>query len=378
MVSARAEESSVLRSEPWAVHVSGEATTIEDHIRLTQATMPLEARQQAVIQVIQGHLDEVRHATTRRGRLGLQGLFDRWWGTSIMRAYQHLHAAKVYLVDLLPSEEINALAPYVVARATAVLNPDDPRRVAAGNIVQLPAGRAKRAGLSRAMRFAYQVSDQHYVQLRSFRNVVFASAMLMVVLMAALVLVVAFHPTMMPLCFTPITPLGTESIPPDGYLQVTVLSICPSGRNQDPTSGDVIVIAGLGLLGGALAAAVALRRVRGTSTPYNVPLALALLKVPTGSFTAVAGIVLLTGGVVPGLTALDSQSQILAYALVLGYAQQIATRFLDDRAQTILSAVPSKDPDAGQPAPAPAAPPPRQRQEPDTTTDEQAPPRSSE
>jgi hypothetical protein len=120
---------------------------------------------------------------------------------------------------------------------------------------------------------------------------------------------------------------------PSQQLQAIERSICPSGEDQGPASEDMIIVAGLGLLGGALAATVAIRKVRGTSTPYNVPIALALLKVPTGSLTAVAGIVLLAGEVVPGLSALDSQPQVLAYALVLGYAQQAATRFLDDRGQ---------------------------------------------
>ena len=49
---------------------------------------------------------------------------------------------------------------------------------------------------------------------------------------------------------------------------------------------------------------------------------------------------------IPGLSELDSQRQILAYALVFGYAQQIATRLLDQRAQGILESVPSKEPEA--------------------------------
>ena len=59
-------------------------------------------------------------------------------------------------------------------------------------------------------------------------------------------------------------------------------------------------------------------------------------------YTAVAGILLLGGGFVPGLSDLDSQRQILAYALVFGYAQQLATQFIDKRAETLLAQVPSK------------------------------------
>jgi hypothetical protein len=121
-----------------------------------------------------------------------------------------------------------------------------------------------------------------------------------------------------------------------------------------------MIVVGLGLLGGALAAAFAIRNVRGSSTPYDIPIALALLKVPSGSLTATAGILLLGGGFVPGLSELDSQRQILAYALVFGYAQQLATRFIDDRAQSLLNSLPSKDPEAKQPVPStqPAPAPP--------------------
>jgi hypothetical protein len=79
--------------------------------------------------------------------------------------------------------------------------------------------------------------------------------------------------------------------------------------------------------------------------------------VPSGSLTAVAGILLLGGGFVPGLSELDTQRQILAYSLLFGYAQQLGTRLIDDRAQAILNSLPSKDPEAKQPQPAPRTAP---------------------
>jgi len=129
----------------------------------------------------------------------------------------------------------------------------------------------------------------------------------------------------------------------------------PTGRTG-PSGGDIVIIARLGLLGGALAAAFAIRTLRGTSTPYDVPIALAALKVPSGALTAVAGLLLLRGQFLPGLSALDTQQQILAYALVLGYAQQLFTRLIDRRAQSILDGVPSKDSEATQPRPLPGRP----------------------
>lgn len=97
-----------------------------------------------------------------------------------------------------------------------------------------------------------------------------------------------------------------------------------------------------GLLGGSLSGAFAIRKLQGTSNPYSVPVALSLLKLPSGALTAIVGILLVRGEFIPGLSQLDNQPQILAYAFVFGVAQQIATRYVDERAQQLLTAVPSK------------------------------------
>jgi hypothetical protein len=46
---------------------------------------------------------------------------------------------------------------------------------------------------------------------------------------------------------------------------------------------------------------------------------------------------------VPGLSALDTSAQILAWALVFGYAQQLFTRFVDRQGQTVLDSVRAAD-----------------------------------
>ena len=89
---------------------------------------------------------------------------------------------------------------------------------------------------------------------------------------------------------------------------------------------------------------------RGTSTPYDVPASLAFLKVPTGALTAIAALIAIRGDFVPGLSSLDSQEQILAYALVFGYAQQLLTGLVDRQGQSILASVPSKDSAGSRPS----------------------------
>ena len=75
----------------------------------------------------------------------------------------------------------------------------------------------------------------------------------------------------------------------------------------------------------------------------NLPVALAVLKLPTGAITAFLGLLLMRGQFVPGLSALDTSAQILAWALVFGYAQQLFTRLVDRQGQTVLDSVRGAD-----------------------------------
>jgi hypothetical protein len=45
------------------------------------------------------------------------------------------------------------------------------------------------------------------------------------------------------------------------------------------------------------------------------------------------------GQFVPGLSALDSSAQILAWAALFGYAQQVFTRLVDQQAHSVLDRV---------------------------------------
>jgi hypothetical protein len=58
-----------------------------------------------------------------------------------------------------------------------------------------------------------------------------------------------------------------------------------------------------------------------------------------GAVTAVLGLLLMRRQFVPGLSALDTSAQILAWALVFGYAQQLFTRLVDQQAHAVLDGV---------------------------------------
>jgi hypothetical protein len=340
--------------EAWAMHISVQADTIEHKMNVAAAALsPLSGRHQKSVDAIAGFLNSARYAARRRHKWLRRGVLDRWSGASIEEAFQSLHQAEVFLVELLPSNDIDFLIPGVVARVDACLGPTDPRRQKIEGLLQFKTDLEKRrAGLQRGLEIAHAASDQQHARVRNFRNILLAAAALISVFMLGLVIVVAHSPSSMPLCFHPSI---TSSLAASGEDNRTV---CPSGedpssrpvrKSRMPDPSDIEIVAGLGLVGGALGATFAIRKLRGSSTPYDVPTALAFLKVPTGALTAVAGILLLGGGFVPGLSELDSQRQILAYALVFGYAQQLATRLIDERVQSLLQSIPSKDPEADQP-----------------------------
>jgi hypothetical protein len=114
---------------------------------------------------------------------------------------------------------------------------------------------------------------------------------------------------------------------------------------------DLLVVELVGLTAAAIAAAAATRRIKGSSERYGIPLALAWLKLPTGAMTAFLGLLLMRGHFVPGLSALDTSAQILAWALVFGYAQQLFTRLVDQQGQSVLDTV--RGADKAQPTPIP-------------------------
>jgi hypothetical protein len=87
--------------------------------------------------------------------------------------------------------------------------------------------------------------------------------------------------------------------------------------------------------------------------------ALSLLKLPSGGLLALVGLLFVRGGFVPGLSQLDSQPQILAYAFLFGSAQQLVTRLIDRQAQDILTKVPSKELTTSKPEPPPPSNRPR-------------------
>ncbi len=339
---------------------------------------------------ISRHLTAAREAATMTGLKPPRRFTAVRNGPRMERALSNLDAAEAHLLNIAPADYVLGQLPCLLRHVQCHLPATDPGRREFERIARCvgvgdpdsPAGRSRteedrgdelrrrrsliddeRGKIVTTVRAAASAALREHVRLRSFRNVVVTTAVLMAVLALAVALTGFFHPTLIPLCFAP-----EES--------GTAVVVCPTAQSdrfrpsQDggPASdgvpvrdidvvvadtanvADLIVVELVGLAAAAIAGAAAIRRIRGSSERYGLPVALAALKLPTGAVTAFLGLLLMRGQFVPGLSALDTSAQILAWALVFGYAQQLFTRLVDQQGQSVLNSVRVPDgPRAGRP-----------------------------
>jgi hypothetical protein len=90
-----------------------------------------------------------------------------------------------------------------------------------------------------------------------------------------------------------------------------------------------------GALGSLVAVIAGLWRLRSSRQPSGLQLAQLALKVPAGALTALFGVLLMQGGIVVQLTAVQAR-QVPAYAILFGFAQEALTRFVDGKAAQLL------------------------------------------
>jgi hypothetical protein len=266
-----------------------------------------------------------------------------WSGSAAREGVcSNIRSAEVLLIQLVSGEEIAGRASEVMALVKDHLDADDPRRVRLAlrlrPIISGDISRSDRDLMARALDAAYSSLDDELARVRSLRNILWAATVLVLIGVVNLALYGWFSPSSLSLCFSP-----------QGGAGDTVTVVCPTAEyhNQpadtDPSrlarATDILTVEIAGLAGAALTVIASLRRIRGTDSPYMLPLASAVLKLPTGALSAFLGLLLIRGAFVPGLSDLDSRAQVLAWAAAFGAAQHLVTRLVDDRAQMTLSEV---------------------------------------
>jgi hypothetical protein len=253
---------------------------------------------------------------------------------------------------MAPLSILRGAMPSLVVTVERHLPSTDRRRIRLEELARSKNGLTEtdREMIVRAVRGATSEARREVSRVRSFRNVLLVTAAMLTVVALAIGFIAARNPAKLPVCFAPdntklVCPTEENALRTTGGNTQTgqepVVAPSEIDRVTAATTSpwDVPLIEMLGLVAAAVAAAAALRGIRGTSTPYALPVALAVLKLPTGALTALLGLLLMRGNFVPGLSALDSSAQILAWAIVFGYAQQLLTRLVDQQAHTVLENV---------------------------------------
>ncbi|MFJ8199826.1 hypothetical protein [Streptomyces sp. NPDC096152] len=271
---------------------------------------------------IETHLNAARQAADRK-----KNLWAIITGADIDRAFANIHRAETKLIRLTPEGELGELGPFVLANARQHLGGEDPRR--ARLEAQL---RSNGHRLTEDMRelaittllAAQMAEEKERAKARSFRNILLASVMATAVI-AGLFIFWGF--------FSPSTIVSNICFKPDPAKP----QICPIGNSA--TGQDMLMVMAFGSAAAAFAAAVSLKGIQGTSTPYSVPLMLVLLRIPVGALAALMGLVLIHGGFVPGLSNLDSGPQIIAWAILFGILQESVTRLVDRQGKDVLNNV---------------------------------------
>ncbi|GAA4727358.1 hypothetical protein GCM10025782_27440 [Pedococcus ginsenosidimutans] len=345
VAGAHGRESTAPRRRIWVQQVAVETNRLKMRVDAARARGDLTEPQETVALGVDGFIERARAAAFRDDPI--PGRLANWWrGTLVEAAYRNMHSARSALFDLYTEAELRAEIPMVVARANSTLHRDDPRLATVAELSALPPSRL-RPRMRRLVGDSYERLDLEHGQLRSFRNIVLMAAAFLLCCVAVTIGFICAHPSWIPLCFDSTADLVS----------------CPSRMTAGATPSwpDVLVVTGMGGLGGAFAATLSIRNLKGTSTPYDVPVALAVLKVPMGALTAILGLVAIKGGFAPGLSNLDNQGQVLAYALLFGFSQQALSRLLDKRASDLLEGLPGGEavtPLPGAKGVAPAGPPP--------------------
>jgi hypothetical protein len=239
-----------------------------------------------------------------------------WSGVDVERAWVNIHAAEVALILLSDPVKVKAKISNILADASQVLQPGDERFTTLTNFKDKSGVLTDedKESIAQTVRTIYARLTNDYIRIRSFRNILFSATFVLTLMAIGVGILGALRPE---------------------------ISMWATAHGPSPTGLDLWLAEILGVFGAGLTGSVAIRRMQGSSTPYRIPMASLLLKLPTGALTAAVGLMLIRAAYNGSIIAPPSTTQLVAYALIFGAAQQTITSLIDTQAQKVLKAIPS-------------------------------------
>ncbi|GGR31992.1 hypothetical protein GCM10010219_40980 [Streptomyces netropsis] len=162
-----------------------------------------------------------------------------------------------------------------------------------------------------AMAIARQAHLRENLRVRSFMYIVYGVSIALAVTVVLVAVFGSLWPNTATLCFQPegigvVCPTASDTSDQSRETRGDVDELYAKVASR----WDYLVVEFIGLVAAAFAAVASTAANPGHLTSHNVPVAVALLKLPTGALTALLGLLLMRGECVPGLRALDSSAQV--------------------------------------------------------------------
>lgn len=266
-----------------------------------------------------------------RMRHPLTALKRFYSGSDVEQAWRALHRVQAALYTMYLPEELTPQAEHVEA-IIAELPEQAALLKAATKLASEIDGEAKGRSTPATkpgtmLRGIYEratdVSDNLQREARGLRNALLVASFVTFILLLALGLAHAIDKSIIELC-APKTSSTNTACPIDGR----------------PHHFDVFAVELAGMLGGLLSIIIPLATGERIKTPYRVFNQQLLFKLLAAAASAVGGVLLIESGVIETIK-LDSTTAILGYAVVLGFAQQIATGAIDRTADSLAKQTPT-------------------------------------
>ncbi|MEU3611197.1 hypothetical protein ABZ725_02615 [Streptomyces sp. NPDC006872] len=327
----------VHQNSSWAQRTTAHVADLQGQLnRLKRHAAAGDGLDTWYVKKAEAHLRAAREALVRRR------FWHRFSGRATDRALANIHEAEVVIVRLVPEAALSGRLLPVLVQARLHLDPKDVRLQRLEQLYSRPrdtqVAETERELLAQTLHGAYQAEERDRAKVRSFIAIMSAATVVMALIAVGFALwaLTDSHDVGQRFCF----PMNADN--PNAEP-----TVCPLG--DGPSWQGVWFIEFCGMLGAAVAGAISLREVRGTAGPYRVATGLLLLRLPVGALSAVIGIILLSGRFFPGLTALDTSTQIVAWSIAFGILQEPVTRAVDRQGQSLLEDVraPGREPGNG-------------------------------
>lgn len=251
-----------------------------------------------------------------------------WWtGSAITKAWEAVHNAELALLQIESDSAVLSAVPRLLSWVQRVMDAGPTREeheMALRTEMKKEESGGKRPMPDRmkirgALADVIAANGRRYATVRTFRNNLIIATFLLALVLLTIAVWHAQNPSFLSLCVE----------------QKGELKECLSGGTA-PAASDVWMVLLMGALGGLLGITFKLSEADDDASRFDPKTWQRLLKPVTGAATALAAVIFLQSHLLVELTIEKTKLVLLAYALIFGFSQQVLTKFVDQRAESLV------------------------------------------